>query len=117
MSVESSKRWKLRNAEYVREYWRRYRASEHGKAMRDASYYRCKGITDITRPRPAACEACGRKNGKRRLHCDHNHATGKFRGWLCSQCNVALGMVGESKRGLLKLVRYLEKVNAYRLSK
>jgi Recombination endonuclease VII len=117
MSVESSKRWKLRNKEYVKEYWRRYRASAHGKATRRASYIRCRGISEPTRPRPKACEACGRKPGTRGLHCDHVHSTGKFRGWLCSQCNVALGMVGDTKRGLLKLIRYLEKVNANRVSK
>lgn len=36
------------------------------------------------------CSVCGlpeRKNlGK--LHMDHNHATGEFRGWLCRACNV-----------------------------
>lgn len=57
--------------------------------------------------RPTKCECCARVVTHRRLHRDHNHTTGKFRGWLCSQCNVGLGMLGDTRRGLLRALRYL----------
>jgi hypothetical protein len=56
------------------------------------------------------CSACGKaeiENG-RKLSLDHCHTTGKFRGWLCDECNKALGMVGDSKERLVKLIAYLD---------
>jgi hypothetical protein len=44
---------------------------------------------------------------------DHCHSTGKIRGILCHQCNVAIGMLGEGqenqdpRENALALVRYL----------
>ncbi len=54
------------------------------------------------------CEACGGPANARRLHFDHDHATGKFRGILCQGCNVALGGVDDDVERLQALVRYLE---------
>ena len=28
-----------------------------------------------------------------RLHADHDHTTGKFRGWICPRANTALGFI------------------------
>jgi len=39
---------------------------------------------------------------------DHDHDTGEFRGWLCSNCNTGLGAMGDNKEGLKKAMRYLE---------
>lgn len=39
---------------------------------------------------------------------DHDHVTGKFRGWLCNNCNVGLGMLGDSIGTLRDAVSYLE---------
>lgn len=35
------------------------------------------------------CHACGKleEQNDRRLHMDHDHVSGKFRGWLCTRCN------------------------------
>lgn len=52
------------------------------------------------------CVVCGRSNAP--LCLDHDNATGKLRGFLCSQCNVALGMAGESPDRLRQLAEYLE---------
>lgn len=57
------------------------------------------------RPQSAECEICGRVCITRYDHC---HVTGKFRGWLCHQCNVVLGLVKENSLVLKQMIRYLE---------
>lgn len=58
------------------------------------------------RPRPKNCELCGKE---RRLVWDHCHESSKFRGWLCSACNNALGMVQDSIPLLRAMIEYLER--------
>ena len=57
-----------------------------------------------TRPRPDACEVCSKLCD---TVFDHNHKTGAFRGWLCLDCNRALGCVNDSSIILEKLAVYL----------
>lgn len=59
------------------------------------------------RPKPEVCEICSRRPGKNGLHFDHDHATGKFRGWLCGKCNTALGLVGDDVGTLAFMIDYL----------
>lgn len=63
------------------------------------------------RPKPDICEVCGSfvGKGKTGIHYDHNHITGEFRGWLCSGCNLALGMVKDNPKTLIALAEYLVK--------
>lgn len=63
------------------------------------------------RPQPEDCEVCGAFAGKGKMgiHFDHDHTTGKFRGWLCGRCNVALGMVKDNSETLIALAEYIKK--------
>lgn len=54
------------------------------------------------------CAICGRGPGKKALHVDHNHETGEVRGLLCSNCNTAIGLLGESLASLEKAMAYLK---------
>lgn len=50
------------------------------------------------------CSICGKKS---KLNIDHNHSTGKFRGLLCRECNLALGLVEENIDTLKEMIEYL----------
>ena len=61
-----------------------------------------------------ACEICeksdpagGEKN--RRWNIDHDHATNKFRGFLCSRCNKGLAFFQDDTESLLKAIAYLRR--------
>ena len=53
------------------------------------------------------CEICGRTHDK--MHVDHDHVTGGFRGILCSRCNTGLGLFLDSTDMLEKAVAYLKR--------
>ena len=65
------------------------------------------------RPMPAVCEVCARPNiygARSMLLCeDHDHATGKPRGYLCHKCNSAIAALGDDLPGLARAVSYLER--------
>lgn len=62
-----------------------------------------------TRGKPERCEMRGCYPGKNGLVEDHDHRTGKFRGWICKRCNAALGLFGDSREGLDAGISYLDK--------
>jgi len=54
-------------------------------------------------------KAKGKGGSKSKAFCiDHDHKTGKFRGWLCHDCNRSLGQMGDSPRILRNAANYLE---------
>jgi predicted RNA-binding Zn-ribbon protein involved in translation (DUF1610 family) len=56
-------------------------------------------------PNPGVCSIC---SNTVRVSFDHNHTTGKFRGWLCINCNTVLGLVHDDSKRLRELAEYLE---------
>lgn len=54
------------------------------------------------------CALCNRQPGKRPLHVDHDHKTGKIRGLLCHQCNWYLGTIEADPTILARITRYLD---------
>lgn len=53
------------------------------------------------------CEICGLQS--RNLHVDHDHATGKLRGVLCSLCNIGLGHFKDNYDSLVQAAHYVSK--------
>lgn len=80
----------------------------NGRDRNPEKAFRKRGIVGPIPPKPilGACEACGKI--PLNLHCDHDHATGLFRGWLCPLCNQALGQAKDSILGLQRLITYLQ---------
>lgn len=72
---------------------------------------------------PNKCQVCGRDesfsygrgggrgSGRGRIAVDHHHDLGKIRGFLCYDCNLALGHVQDDPNLLRALADYLEKFN------
>lgn len=56
--------------------------------------------------RPEQCEVCGAFG---RIHFDHDHATKKFRGWVCVRCNLILGLAHDNSETLTALADYLRR--------
>lgn len=60
--------------------------------------------------RVTACEICQspEPGGHGEWHIDHNHETGKVRGILCTNCNLALGHFKDNRANLERANAYLE---------
>lgn len=104
----SSERWKIRNAVRRREYQKKWREENPERLRKYQRKYH--GIPEPTRPCPEHCESCGmafsaQKGKEARI--DHDHTTGKFRGWLCRNCNCGLGMLGDFAESVRKILAYL----------
>ena len=57
---------------------------------------------------PAHFSTCKVCNGApRTLVFDHCHKTNMFRGWICRNCNAAIGKLGDDYNGLNKALQYL----------
>jgi hypothetical protein len=58
------------------------------------------------------CALCSRGPAQeryKRLSIDHCHNTGKVRGLLCTPCNCAIGILGDTVEHVRQAVTYLEK--------
>ena len=105
------KQWRQNNPEREREIKRAfYHRHKHDllPKMREQGHKKI-GMPEPTRPRPENCELCGKPEPRGVLHLDHCHLSNKFRGWLCSKCNLGLGQLGDTAESLRAALAYLEK--------
>ena len=71
-----------------------------------------KDLKESQNDRCAICNEEGfilNPNSKSKLVVDHCHTTGKVRGFLCHNCNRALGLFQDSVAFLEKAIKYLKK--------
>lgn len=64
------------------------------------------GCAVCGQPEKASYKSMGDRQS--RLSVDHDHKTGLVRGLLCSNCNTALGLLGEDVERMKKLMEYVE---------
>lgn len=60
------------------------------------------------------CDICGVHESTQhtKLHLDHCHETGVFRGFICSNCNGGLGFFRDSPKALRRAANYLRKAQS-----
>lgn len=109
---ENCRRWADANREWTRNYGRNYMRELltdpiKRQRVRDQARARDqKQREEFARAtKPENCEACGATG---RIVFDHCHASKAFRGWLCTNCNVALGLIGDDPTRLRSLAAYAE---------
>jgi hypothetical protein len=93
----------------------RYYAKPEKRRIRQSSkYLRLYGITlydagCMLARQGGRCGICRTDApGHRGWHVDHDHATGKVRGILCTLCNIALGGFRDSTENLTNAIAYLK---------
>lgn len=101
----------------AREHERAYRKRHPGAARLAQRRYKFKHVYGITEEQydqmlieqAGVCKLCGGPPIGRglRLHVDHDHATGKVRGLLCSKCNTALGLLSDDSTLMAKAIAYV----------
>ena len=57
-------------------------------------------------PSGTPCALCLRID---KLHMDHDHASGEFRGFVCRNCNCGLGHLGDSEKSIQRALQYLQR--------
>jgi len=109
-AIERALRWKRDNPERYRATQREY--VESGKksvSSRKSHLKRKYGLTleafdALLASQGGGCAVCGRADAD---NVDHDHITGRVRGILCFNCNVAIGHVAEDEDRLVALMTYL----------
>lgn len=96
--------WKLQNQDKVREYNHRHYNPGYPHGLTKEEYVAKRD------QQQGHCAACGVVAEE--LHLDHDHQTGVLRGFLCRSCNLALGLVGDSRAVLQALIEYLTREEA-----
>ena len=81
--------------------------------MRDLFRQRLYGLSteayqEMLASQGGVCALCGGTPGARALGVDHDHATGRIRGLLCSPCNTGIGNLRDDPDLLRKAIAYLE---------
>lgn len=102
-----------RNKDRVRETNKRYRAANR-ETLAQKQRLRAYGLSvaefsALLEQQGHVCASCRGPFPKdtKHQHIDHDHATGKVRGVLCRDCNLALGNVKDSVERLEALIAYL----------
>lgn len=96
------------NREQARAIQKRWRDRNRESERLRARAKNWRAMPTPTRPEPAVCECCGNPDRKA-LSLDHCHATGAFRGWLCSMCNLGIGKLGDTVESLQRALEYLKR--------
>lgn len=105
---DRQKRWKTKHRD--RELIKKRVWNANNRLKLRASTYNIT-VADYERllQKHTVCAICGNPpKGRKPLHIDHDHFTGKVRGLLCSGCNLAIGLFRENIEAMQSAIHYLK---------
>ena len=109
------KRWREKHKDRIAEY-QRTRYASNPKKFRELQRQRYYGISPAEAEAMLAgqnsrCAICSTDtpDGRGHWHLDHDHATGKVRGFLCKGCNNGLGFFRDDPLRLELAAAYLRR--------
>ena len=102
--IESSRNWRV-PVEQRKKYYR-----EECKECEKKLSKQLREAKKVATPKPLKCECCSKETEC--LVVDHDHKTGKFRGWLCKTCNIGIGKLGDTIDGIENARNYLIMCNS-----
>jgi len=103
----SNAAWFRKNSDKAKAYSTAWRAKNPEKVKNGKRKRR--GYPAPTRPEPKFCEIGGAAHAQKKALClEHDHVTGKFRGWVCHKCNAGISMLGDTLDDIRRVVAYLE---------
>lgn len=103
-------KWQRENPERVRATAERFTASGKRKISNRRSHLKRKyGLTleafdELQASQGGGCAICGRPDAD---NVDHDHRTGRVRGILCFNCNIAIGQVEDDEDRLAAAMAYV----------
>ncbi len=115
---ESARKWAYVNKEHVEKNMTEWRKKNRWKTILQQSRSAAKrcghlpcnaNAGQIEAAFTGFCEICGVPEAEcnRRLHMDHDHKTGEFRGFLCGKCNKAIGLFNDSEEVLVNALHFI----------
>lgn len=112
---KASAKWRKNNPEKVAaQQAARFRRDPKAEVARTRNWYRLRkyGLTSeqfavLAADSNGHCQLCG-DPFPRTPHIDHNHATGRVRGLLCSGCNTGLGLFKDNVQRLKLAIQWVE---------
>ena len=76
------------------------RSKKEALSSKDKKFYK--------RPDHLKCPICHDEVDGKYARLDHSHSTGKIRGWLCDNCNTAIGKLKESPEVIRRALDWIE---------
>jgi Zn-finger protein len=101
--------WKKKNPERVKEYTSRKERRAHRTAAQRRHAAKKFGFIECTDyPPPPTGNKCAICHREMPLCLDHDHETGKFRGYICRDCNLGLGKLGDTVEAIRRVLLYMQ---------
>lgn len=113
--IDARRRAKRRAAKTSRSKVERIRQRDYSRDNRLRRYgLTAASYNALLAAQGGVCGICqtARPGGMGGFHVDHDHATNKIRGLLCSACNLGLGKLGDTLASVRRAVVYLENAEA-----
>ena len=111
-AIERALRWQRENPERHKAKQREYTESGRKSVSNRKSHLKRKyGLTledfdALLAAQGGGCAICGRPDAD---NVDHDHRTGRVRGILCFNCNVAIGHIADDEDRLAAAMKYLSR--------